>query len=139
MAKFVEEFLSSKGWTVEKLGNDTGLSKEMLENLNAKTAEEITAEELDLIGDVFNIRSEDLASTFFEMEKDAMLKELETIFEKHGYNTDEIGLELFDGESIRIGMHYDNITDLMDSVNTETKRFIANIHPSANWLVIEEY
>lgn len=88
----------------------------------------------------FRLYSGRNARRIYEIEKeinnDEILKELTTVFEKYGYNTDEISSELLDGEKIKLDMNDDNITKLAESVNT-TEHFTAYLDDSTDYMIVE--
>lgn len=94
-----------------------------------------------LIADVFEFTPGEILDKFYEIEEeinnDAIIQELINVFEKYGYNTDKISLELLDGEEIKLEMSDDTITQLADAVNA-TKHFTAYVDASTDFMIIEK-
>ncbi|EAH2811871.1 transcriptional regulator, partial [Listeria monocytogenes] len=102
MAGFIKKYLENKEWTIYQLGNATGLAHQTIRSADSKTVDQMSAKNVRLIADVFEFTPGEILDKFYEIEEeinnDAIIQELINVFEKYGYNTDEISLELLDGE-----------------------------------------
>lgn len=140
MAGFIKKYLDGKDWTIYQLGNATGLAHQTIRSADSKTVDQLSAKNVRLIAEVFHFTAGEILDEFYEIEeeinKNAIIKELTDVFEKHGYNTDEISSELLDGETIKLDMNDDNITKLAESVNT-TEHFTAYLDDSTDYMIVE--
>ncbi|EAG6196574.1 XRE family transcriptional regulator [Listeria monocytogenes] len=140
MAGFIKRYLETKNWTIYQLGNATGLAHQTIRIADKKTVDQMSVKNVRLIAEVFGFTAGEMLDEFYEIEKeinnDEILKELTTVFEKYGYNTDEISSELLDGEKIKLDMNDDNITKLAESVNT-TEHFTAYLDDSTDYMIVE--
>ncbi|MCR6344888.1 transcriptional regulator [Listeria monocytogenes] len=106
MAGFIKKYLDGKDWTIYQLGNATGLAHQTIRMADKKTVDQMSAKNVRLTAEVFGFTAGEMLDEFYEIEKeinnDEILKELTTVFEKYGYNTDEISSELLDGEKIKL-------------------------------------
>ncbi|EAE3346850.1 transcriptional regulator [Listeria monocytogenes] len=140
MAGFIKRYLETKNWTIYQLGNATGLAHQTIRIADKKTVDQMSAKNVRLIANIFGFTAGEMLDEFYEIEEeitnDEILKELTTVFEKHGYNTDEISFELLDGETIKLDMTDDNITKLAESVNT-TEHFTAYLDDSTDYMIVE--
>ncbi|WP_445997681.1 helix-turn-helix domain-containing protein [Listeria monocytogenes] len=140
MAGFIKKYLENKEWTIYQLGNATGLAHQTIRSADSKTVDQMSAKNVRLIADVFEFTPGEILDEFYEIEEeinnDAIIQELINVFEKYGYNTDEISLELLDGEKIKLDMNDDNITKLAESVNT-TEHFTAYLDDSTDYMIVE--
>lgn len=141
MAGFIKKYLENKEWTIYQLGNATGLAHQTIRSADSKTVDQLSAKNVRLIADVFGFTPGEILDEFYEIEEeinnDAIIQELINVFEKYGYNTDEISLELLDGEEIKLEMSDDTITQLADAVNA-TKHFTAYVDASTDFMIIEK-
>ncbi|MBF2512800.1 transcriptional regulator [Listeria marthii] len=142
MAGFIKTYLEKKGWTIYQLGNATGLAHQTIRSADSKTVDQLSAKNVRLISDVFEFTPGEILDEFYTIEEeinnDTIIQELINVFEKHGYNTDEISLALLEGEKIKLDMANDNITQLADTVN-DTKHFTAYVDASTDFMIIEKY
>lgn len=140
MAGFIKRYLETKNWTIYQLGNATGLAHQTIRIADKKTVDQMSAKNVRLIANIFGFTAGEMLDEFYEIEEeitnDEILKELTTVFEKHGYNTDEISFELLDGETIKLDMTDDNITKLADAVNA-TEHFTAYLDSSTDYMIVE--
>lgn len=140
MAGFIKKYLASKDWTIYQLGNATGLAHQTIRIADKKTVDQMSAKNVRLIANIFGFTAGEMLDEFYEIEgainKDAIIKELTDVFEKHGYNTDEISSELLGGETIKLDMTDDNITKLADAVNA-TEHFTAYLDSSTDYMIVE--
>ncbi|MBC1846346.1 transcriptional regulator [Listeria seeligeri] len=140
MAGFIKRYLETKNWTIYQLGNATGLAHQTIRIADKKTVDQMSAKNVRLIAEVFHFTAGEMLDEFYEIEKeitnDEILKELTTVFEKYGYNTDEISSELLDGETIKLDMNDGDITKLADAVNA-TEHFMAYLDDSTDYMIIE--
>ncbi|MCR6407482.1 transcriptional regulator [Listeria monocytogenes] len=106
MAGFIKRYLETKNWTIYQLGNATGLAHQTIRMADKKTVDQMSAKNVRLTAEVFGFTAGEMLDEFYEIEEeinnDEILKELTTVFEKYGYNTDEISSELLDGEKIKL-------------------------------------
>ncbi|MBF2529399.1 transcriptional regulator [Listeria seeligeri] len=141
MAGFIKRYLETKNWTIYQLGNATGLAHQTIRIADKKTVDQMSAKNVRLIAEVFHFTAGEMLDEFYEIEKeitnDEILKELTTVFEKHGYNTDEISEELLGGETIKLDMNDDNITQLADALN-KTEHFTAYLDDSTDYMIVEK-
>ncbi|MBC2071747.1 transcriptional regulator [Listeria seeligeri] len=141
MAGFIKKYLDGKDWTIYQLGNATGLAHQTIRMADKKTVDQISAKNVRLIAEVFGFTAGEMLDEFYEIEEkinnDAIVKELITVFEKYGYNTDEISLELLDGETIKLDMADNFITILAEAVN-ETEHFTAYLDDSTDYMIVEK-
>ncbi len=140
MAGFIKKYLDDKNWTIYQLGNATGLAHQTIRSADSKTVDQLSAKNVRLIAEVFNFTAGEMLDEFYEIEeeinKDAIIQELISVFEKYGYNTDEISMELLDGETIKLDMNDDTVTQLADSVNA-TEHFTAYLDSSTDFMIVE--
>ncbi|MBC1832260.1 transcriptional regulator [Listeria seeligeri] len=140
MAGFIKRYLETKNWTIYQLGNATGLAHQTIRIADKKTVDQMSAKNVRLTAEVFGFTAGEMLDEFYEIEEeinnDEILKELTTVFEKHGYNTDEISTELLDGETIKLDMNDDDITKLADAVNA-TEHFTAYLDSSTDYMIVE--
>ncbi|EAH2854784.1 transcriptional regulator [Listeria monocytogenes] len=140
MAGFIKRYLETKNWTIYQLGNATGLAHQTIRIADKKTVDQMSAKNVRLIANIFGFTAGEMLDEFYEIEgeinKDAIIKELTDVFEKHGYNTDEISMDLLDGEKIKLDMTDDNITKLADAVNA-TEHFTAYLDSSTDYMIVE--
>ncbi|HFL0606031.1 TPA: transcriptional regulator [Listeria monocytogenes] len=140
MAGFIKRYLETKNWTIYQLGNATGLAHQTIRSADSKTVDQLSAKNVRLIAEVFNFTPGEILDEFYEIEEelnnDAIVQELISVFEKHGYNTDEISSELLSGETIKLDMEDDNVTQLADAVNA-TEHFTAYLDSSTNYMIVE--
>ncbi|EGH4244613.1 transcriptional regulator [Listeria monocytogenes] len=141
MAGFIKKYLENKEWTIYQLGNATGLAHQTIRSADSKTVDQMSAKNVRLIADVFEFTPGEILDKFYEIEEeinnDAIIQELINVFEKYGYNTDKISLELLDGEEIKLEISDDTITQLADAVNA-TKHFTAYVDASTDFMIIEK-
>lgn len=141
MAGFIKRYLETKNWTIYQLGNATGLAHQTIRMADKKTVDQMSAKNVRLTAEVFGFTAGEMLDEFYEIEEeinnDAIIQELINVFEKYGYNTDEISLELLDGEKIKLEMSDDTITQLADAVNA-TKHFTAYVDASTDFMIIEK-
>ncbi|PCU15955.1 transcriptional regulator [Listeria monocytogenes] len=141
MAGFIKKYLDGKDWTIYQLGNATGLAHQTIRMADKKTVDQMSAKNVRLTAEVFGFTAGEMLDEFYEIEEeinnDAIIQELINVFEKYGYNTDEISSELLDGEKIKLEMSDDTITQLADAVNA-TKHFTAYVDASTDFMIIEK-
>lgn len=140
MAGFIKKYLDDKKWTIYQLGNATGLAHQTIRSADSKTVDQLSAKNVRLIAEVFKFTAGEMLDEFYEIEEElnneVIIQELISVFEKYGYNTDEISTELLDGETIKLEMTDDDITKLAESVNA-TKHFTAYLDDSTDYMIIE--
>lgn len=140
MAGFIKKYLDDKKWTIYQLGNATGLAHQTIRSADSKTVDQLSAKNVRLIAEVFKFTAGEMLDEFYEIEEeltnDAIIQELIELFEKYGYNTDEICVELLDGETIKLDMNDDTVTQLADAVNA-TEHFTAYLDDSTDYMIIE--
>ncbi|MBC3570998.1 transcriptional regulator [Listeria monocytogenes] len=140
MAGFIKKYLDDKSWTIYQLGNATGLAHQTIRSADSKTVDQLSAKNVRLIAEVFHFTPGEILDDFYEIEeelnREVIVQELIEVFEKYGYNTDEISSELLDGETIKLEMNDDNITQLADALN-KTEHFTAYLDDSTDYMIIE--
>lgn len=140
MAGFIKKYLDDKKWTIYQLGNATGLAHQTIRSADSKTVDQLSAKNVRLIAEVFHFTAGEILDEFYEIEEElnneAIIQELIKVFEKYGYNTDEISTELLDGETIKLEMANDDITKLADAVN-DTEHFTAYLDSSTDYMIVE--
>lgn len=141
MAGFIKKYLDDKKWTIYQLGNATGLAHQTLRSADSKTVDQLSAKNVRLIAEVFHFTPGEILDEFYEIEEElkseTIIQELISVFEKYGYNTDEISSELLDGEKLKLEITDDDITKFAESVNA-TEHFTAYLDISTDYMIVEK-